>query len=134
MNPGLQTDNQAAFNQSGKITDVLGMMRILYINSMLTNNYEEALKALTRIHSIISPKLKEESKNIDEQEEEIYILMNQALLKYQYNGRMFYRNPDKKRLLEKKLEKMFRELELLQDKYGYGMGSKSDPSFAILEH
>ena len=55
----IDREEKAAYNQSANITQMLGYLLGAYVVHMNRREYEKAVKAIQRIHDIISPKIKE---------------------------------------------------------------------------
>ncbi len=130
-----EQEEKAAFNQSQNITEILGKLLGAYIVHMNSEEYSSAVKVIRRIHDIVSAKMtEEEDKEVDDVVEKIEISLPEATKMYTNNGKTYYTNIKKKREIEWDIErKLFRKMNKLQDKYGYGMVNLDDPRFAVLK-
>jgi len=94
---------------------------------MNEKKYDKAIKVIRRIVDIISPKVKEvEMKKIDMGINQIEITLPKAMQLYYHNGSSYVKNPGLNIEIEKAIEEVFRYVNRLQDKYGYGMISEED--------
>jgi len=127
-------EEKAAFNQSQNITEILGKLLGGYVIHMNSEEYDSAVKVIRRIHDIISAKMQEsESEEMDKAVKKIEESIPEATRKYQSSGAIYYTSGEKKRTLEWEIELLFRKINKLQDKYGYGMVTLDDPRFAVLK-
>jgi len=127
-------EEKAGYNQSGKITEILGNLRVTFISCIMRNDYGGSLESIRSIVDIIAGKIKE--KDINEINTEIYSIEEKipsAEEIYNNNGKVFYKNKLARRETKRLIEKLYRKLEKLQDKYGYGMMSAEDPRLAVLQ-
>lgn len=128
------TEDKAGFNQAAKITEILAILRNTFLSSMLSSNFPMALESIRNILNVISGKVKEEviegfNKTIYEIEE----WLEGTEVTYNYNGGIYHRNKELRRQVKREIENLYREVERIQDKYGYGMLSQEDPRKAVLK-
>jgi len=133
-----EDDDKAGYNQAGRITEVLGNLRITYLSSMIGDDnsidLSTALKTIRRILAVIAGKVKKE--DIDEMNKQIYTLhikIGIANMYFIHDGRRILKNPRVKEECEILIENLYRKLEKMQDTYGYGMISQEDPRLAVLQ-
>lgn len=129
-----EPEEKAAYNQARNISEILSNLLGSYIVYMNSKQYKEAIKSIRRIVDIISPKLKKpEIEKIDAGIKVIELKLPQAMQVYIHNGSSYIKFPELNMNVERAIEEVFRFVNLLQDKYGYGMLSMSDPRFAVVE-
>lgn len=137
MAPGDKNDSseqKAGYNQSGRITEVLGNLRITFISSMMDNNFQGALESIRGILNVISGKATDT--DIEVINKKVYLIEEKipyALASYVNEGVRVIRYPKIRIDVKRKIENLYRELEKLQDKYGYGMVGAEDPRLAVLK-
>ncbi len=127
-------DEKAGYNQSGRITEVLGNLRITFISSMMDNNFQGALESIRGILNVISGKANET--DLGEMNKKVYLIEEEipyALASFINEGVRVIRFPKRRVKAKRLVENLYRELEKLQDKYGYGMVSAEDPRLAVLK-
>lgn len=129
--PVTKEEEKAGYNQAGKISEILSMLRLTFTSAMIDtpNNFDYALEACRGVANIISGKVNEDI--LDEINTEVYAiekLLPAANEKYtnQSNGSKYFSNPEKRVELKKRIENLWRGLEQVQDEYGYGMFSEDD--------
>lgn len=132
----MDRDEKAAYNQSARITEFLATLLGSYILSINNGEFDKAIKSIDRVLDIISAKVKENE--ITEADKMIKEIKNQipiAMKTYinSDNGQVFISNPKVHEEVYDNLKKLFRYVNKLQDKYGYGMVSLDDPRFAIMQ-
>lgn len=128
----LERENQAAYNQSGRIVQILSDLFCTYISYMNTKDYQNAVKIIRRITDTISPKLSQvEIMKINNGIKSIEVILPQAVALYLHNGSSYIKNPKLNSLVEEAIEEVARYVNKLQDDKGYGMLSKDDPRFAV---
>lgn len=129
----MSKEEKAAYNQSRGITEFLTNLLGSYIASMDLKKYDDALRAIERIVDIISAKIKEqELQEVDKLLIEIEIKLPMAMATYRKNGGIYWTNAMERDRVKRKIITLFRYVNKLQDKYGYGMVSLDDPRFAVL--
>ena len=131
----VEREEKAAYNQSQNITEFLGNCLGSYIAYMEDEKYDKATRYIERIVDIISAKvIPEEIKKVDGMISEIKKLLIPALASFRSNkdGRVYWVNSNIRKVTEEKIIALFRYVNKLQDKYGYGMVSLDDPRFAVL--
>lgn len=127
-------DDKAGYNQSGRITEVLGNLRVTFISNMMDNNYYACLDVIRNVLNVISGKAKEDDVGkVNETIYEIETKLETAEVTFIYNGKRFYKNYLVRKETKRMLEDLYRSLERLQDKCGYGMISQEDPRLAVLK-
>jgi len=128
-------EKKAGYNQSGRITEVLGNLRITFISSMMDNDFQGSLEAIRGILNVISGKASEDDiKVMNEIIYEIGDMIPYALLiKITEAGKKVVVYPRARKETKINIENLYRKLEKLQDKYGYGMVSAEDPRLAVLK-
>ena len=134
MEVGDKSEQKAGYNQSGRITEVLGNLRITFISSMMDNDFQGALESIRGILNVISGKAIEA--DIEIINKKVYLIEGKipcALSTYVNEGIRVVRYPVIRRETKRLIENLYRELEKLQDKYGYGMISQDDPKLAVLK-
>lgn len=132
MGDMLERENQAAYNQSGRIVQILSDLFCTYISYMNTKDYQNAVKIIRRITDTISPKLSQvEIMKINNGIKSIEVILPQAVALYLHNGSSYIKNPKLNSLVEEAIEEVARYVNKLQDDKGYGMLSKDDPRFAV---
>jgi len=126
--------DKAGYNQAGKITEILATLRIAFLTSIMNNNFRDSLEAIRGVLNVVSGKVKQE--DINKLNEDIYFIedkFEETEKTYNYGNRIYYTNAKTRTEVKKMLENLYRQLEKLQDKYGYGMVSQDDPRFAVLQ-
>jgi len=127
-------DNKAGYNQSGKIIEILGQLRMTFVSSMMHSDYTNAIKTIKNIHNIIAAKVvKADSDIIDDETLKVEGLLGYANETFIHNGVKFYKYPRARTDIEVGIHKLYRKLERLQDRYGYGMVTQDDPRMAVLQ-
>ena len=123
----IETGDKAGYNQAGKITEILSMLRGSFISSMMYNNFTSALESCRGVLNVIAGKVGEEVVNIMNLEvDKIEDKLTSANKTYATASGKYYRNPKERTELKKLLEDLWRNLEYIQDEYGYGMFSEDD--------
>jgi len=126
--------DKAGYNQSGKIIEILGQLRLTFVSAMMHNDYSNAIKTIKNVHNIIAAKVTQtDSDIIDEGTMEVESKLPLADITYLFNGAKYYKNPQLRTEIEWSIHKLYRKLERLQDKYGYGMITQDDPRMAVLQ-
>ena len=123
----VETDDKAGYNQAGKIVEILSMLRGSFIVAMMHNEFNEALESCRGILNVIAGKASEEI--IDNMNNEVYKIekaLPEANKTYSNAGGKWWSNPDKRIEIKRLLESLWRNLEHIQDEYGYGMFSEDD--------
>ena len=123
----LETDDKAGYNQAGKITEILAMLRGSFISSMMHNDFLSALESCRGVLNVIAGKVSEEI--IEQTNEDVYSiekLLPKANQTYLNNNGKYWTNPKERTELKRLLEMLWRNLEHIQDEYGYGMFSEDD--------
>ena len=126
----LETEDKAGYNQAGKITEILAMLRGSFISSMMHNDFLSALESCRGVLNVIAGKVSEEI--IESANEDVYkieTLLPEANKTYINSGGKYWSHPDKRKELKRLLELLWRNIEQLQDEYGYGMFSEDDSGF-----
>jgi len=127
-------DNKAGYNQSGKIIEILGQLRMTFVGAMMHNDYDQSIKTMKNIHNIIAAKvIEKDSEIIDELTIEIEGVLKFANETFVHNGVKYYKYPQARKDIENLINRFYRKLERLQDKYGYGMVTQDDPRMAVLQ-
>lgn len=129
-----EESEKAGYNQSGKITEILANLRVTFISSMMANNFDDALESIRCILSIISGKARES--DIEEMDKEVYKIefeIPKSKENYINNGLVYWKNYGLRIELKRKIENLYRKLERMEDRYGYGMVSAEDPRLAVLK-
>lgn len=129
-----ESEKRAGYNQSARITEVLGNLRITFISSMMDNDFIGSLESIRGILNVASGKIKQE--DIDLINKEIYLIeykIPYALATNINEGIKTFRYREIRTEVKRLIENLYRRLEKLQDKYGYGMVSKDDPKFAVMK-
>lgn len=125
---------KAGYNQSARISDMLANLLGAYILHMNNGDYSSALKSINRIHDIVSPKIKqEESEIVDGMVDKIEVDLQTAMETFNNAGRIYIKNPQQHKKMYKDVAKLFRFVNKIQDKYGYGMVSQDDPRLAVTQ-
>lgn len=127
--PPTDTDpeDKAGYNSAGKITELLSMLRSTFITSMMRNDFPSSLECCRGVIDIISGKVNKEE--IRKMNCLVYSLDDSLSISeriYTHNGGKFYENPDARKIIKKNLEFLWRKIEDVQDRYGYGMFSEDD--------
>ena len=125
---------KAGYNQSGKITEILANLRVTFISSIMANNFDDALESIRCILSIISGKAKES--DIKEMDKIVYTIESKipkAKESYNNNGLVYWKNYGLRIELKRSIENLYRKLERMEDRYGYGMVGAEDPRLAVLK-
>jgi hypothetical protein len=123
----LETDDKAGYNQAGKITEILAMLRGSFISSMMHNDFLSALESCRGVLNVIAGKASVEvinrmNKDVDTIEGKLYSA-NQTYLS---EGGKYWTHPKDRIEVKKLLEDLWRNIESIQDEYGYGMFSEDD--------
>ena len=123
----VENEDKAGYNQAGKITEILSMLRGSFISSMMHNEFNQALESCRGVLNVIAGKVSEdrieEMNNCVDDIEKDLLIANQT---YTIDGGKYWKNYQKRIELKKWLEDLWRNLEALQDEYGYGMFSEDD--------
>lgn len=128
------SEQKAGYNQSGRITEVLGNLRITFISSMMDNNFQGALESIRGILNVISGKANDT--DLESMNKKVYLIETEipfAIASYINEGVRVIRFPLRRTKTKRLIENLYRDLERLQDKYGYGMVSAEDPRLAVLK-
>ena len=134
---GKESDgDKAAYNQAAPITIVLGELRKTFISCMMAtpDNLTGAVEAMRNTLNVIAGKV--ENKDISPLSEGVYDIednLPEANTTYKGHGGTYYKNVYLRKMLKRKIEEVYREIERLMDKKGYGMPSLDDPRFAVLQ-
>jgi len=127
-------EGKAGYNQSAHITEILGNLLGAYILHMNNGQFDKAVSSIERVHDIISAKIKsEESDEVDKMVAGVIDQIPTAMQTFVYNGQRYVKDPYTRKQTENKIKKLFRHVNNLQDKYGYGMIEQDDPRLAVLE-
>jgi len=129
--------DRAAYNQAGEIVIVLGALRKAYVSAMMIDDMRGAVKALKQIIDVTCGKVKDEEITlVDEMTFSIDGKMPNAEKTYvnTTDGKTYYKDAELWKEVNYEIRKLFRTVERLQDKYGYGMISKDDPGMAVLQN
>jgi len=123
----LETDDKAGYNQAGKITEILSMLRGSFISSMMHNDFLAALESCRGVLNVIAGKASVEvidrmNKDVDKIEGKL----PSANQTYISEGGRYYTHPQDRIAVKKLLEDLWRNIEAIQDEYGYGMFSEDD--------
>lgn len=123
----VEDGEKAGYNQAGKITEILAMLRGSFINAMMHNQFTDALESCRGVLNVIAGKVSEEritqmNDDVDDIEKEL-LVANQT---YTHDNGKYWKNYEKRIEVKKWLEDLWRNLEALQDEYGYGMFSEDD--------
>jgi len=123
----LETDDKAGYNQAGKITEILSMLRGSFIVAMMHNEFSSALESCRGVLNVIAGKVNEEivevmNNDIDKIDE----LLLKANETYTTVTGKYWKYYNLRREVKKLLEDLWRNLEAIQDEYGYGMFSEDD--------
>jgi hypothetical protein len=122
-------EDRAGYNQAARITEILAMIRLTFTSAMLEepNNFHDALESCRGTINIISGKVKAEI--VEELNKDVYKiegLLPKAKEVYEHKGFKYFKNTEVRIQIKRELEKLWRNLEKLQDEYGYGMSSEED--------
>ena len=125
----IEPEDKAGYNQAAKITEILAMLRVTFTSSMLEepNNFDSALECCRSITNIISAKVNDDQ--IEEINSKVYVIedrLPKAKQTYLHEGARYFRDPEERKEIKRDLEGLWRELEKLQDEYGYGMFSEEE--------
>ena len=116
------THNKAGMNASNEIIQTFSHLCNSYMSAMMSDDLPQALGVCRRILDAISGKVsKEERTPLNKDIYSIEAQLPRAESMYPYNGRLLYDNIKFRTLIKRCIEELYRELESLQDKYGYGM-------------
>ena len=99
---------------------------------MLFDDLPRALESERCILNVISGKVEKEKEN--KLNLKIYLIEGKlpwAEIKYDHNGIIQYTYQNIRNTIKRMIESLYRDLERLQDKCGYGMISSEDPRFAV---
>jgi len=123
------TEDKAGYNQAGKITEILAMLRATFISEMMSEKFNSSLSCCRGVLNIIAGKIGQEI--INQTDQMIYdiekkIPMAEEIYKNEVNGNIYFRNSTLRVEVKRDLEKLWRHLEKIQDEYGYGMFSEDD--------
>ena len=129
MSMSPDVEEKAGYNQAGKISDILSMLRYTFIGSMLDNpnNFHEALECCRGVLNIVAGKVRDDT--INDLNVKIYKLdkdLVEANKTFIHNGIRYFKFPSKRTELKKEIENLWRKIEKIQDEYGYGMFSEDD--------
>ena len=102
-------------------------LRGSFISAMMHNEFTDALESCRGVLNVIAGKvsegrIEEMNDDVDEIEKEL----REANQTYVSSGGKYWKNYDKRIELKKWLEDLWRNIEQLQDEYGYGMFSEDD--------
>jgi len=125
------TENKAGWNASQEIIVTLSNLRNSFMSSMMDEDLKQSLNVCRRILDVISGKVTEEERGT--LNKDIYLIedsLPKAENTYSYNGRVLYSDIEFRTLVKRCIEDLYRKLERLQDKKGYGMRSADDPNLA----
>ena len=131
-----EKEEKAAYNQSANITEFLGNLLGGYIVNMKIAEYKRALDDIDRIMDIISAKVKPNEMEVaDEMVKDIESYIGDATEVYinKTKGIKYLKSPTLNIKLRDAIRTLFRYVNKLQDKYGYGMVSLDDPRMAVLQ-
>ena len=125
------SENKAGWNASQEIIQTLSNLRNSFMSSMMDEDMKQALNVCRRILDVISGKVDEKDRGT--LNKDIYLIedsLPKAESTYAYNGRLLYNDIKFRTLVKRCIEDLYRKLESLQDKKGYGMRSADDPNLA----
>ena len=123
----LEIGDKAGYNQAGKITDILALLRGSFIASMIHNDFNDALESCRGVLNIISGKVNEEIiENMNDDVFEIEDNLVEANKTFINEGGKYWANYRKRVEVKRLLETLWRNLESIQDEYGYGMFSEDE--------
>jgi len=126
-------EDKAGWNASEEIIKTLSNLRNTYLSCKLDEKFPKALEVIRAILDIISGKVKDEE--IDELNEQIYsieeILPKATETYVSDNGLVIKAHPKMFMKVKRDIEILYREVERLQNDYGFGMISQDDPRFAV---
>jgi len=129
-------EDKAGYNTAADIAQVLGNLRKTHISAMISSpeDFKLALNTCRRIIDVISAKVPE--KEITLLDEIVYSIeknIPKAIETYrdQSKGGIYFKDVIFRVKIYRELESLYRILERLQNKFGYGMFSQEDPSHAI---
>lgn len=117
------------YNQAQSITQTLSLLRNSYVSSMMDKDYSGALRVSCVVVDLISAKLTpREIEDVDEMIEEIKKALPKALKTYvsDSGGGRFYKNAGEYDDLCIAVGDLWRSVEQLQDKHGYGMKGEEE--------
>ena len=126
------TENKAGWNASQEIIQTLSHLRNSFVSAMMEEDLKQALGVCRRILDVISGKVTEKERGTLNQD--IYLIedsLPKAEATYNYNGRVLYDDIKFRQLVKRCIEDLYRKLESLQDKKGYGMRAADDPRYAV---
>ncbi len=129
--PSEDISDKAGYNQAGEIARILSMLRLTFTSAMLEGQSDltYALEACRAVLNIISGKVSAEKiEVVDEKVKKIEFWLPHADSTYldALKKGKYYKNPGLRLKLKKEIESLWRELERIQDEYGYGMFSEDD--------
>ena len=123
----LETDDKAGYNQAGKITEILSMLRGSFIVAMMHNQFSDALESCRGVLNVIAGKVNEDIvESMNTEVDKIDKLLLQANETYTTDTGKYWKNYPLRQQAKKLLEDLWRNLESIQDEYGYGMFSEDD--------
>ena len=123
----VEINDKAGYNQAARITEILAVLRNTFIGSMMKNRFLDSLEACRGTLSVISGKVRQD--DINKLDETIYSIeeeLPKAEATYNHEGGSYFKNSKERIESKKKIENLWRDLEKLQDEYGYGMLSEED--------
>jgi len=125
------SENKAGWNASQEIIQTLSNLRNSFMGSMMKDDMKDSLNVCRRILDVISGKVDEKDRGT--LNKDIYLIessLPRAEQTYLYNSRMLYHDINFRILVKRCIEDLYRKLEALQDKKGYGMRAADDPNLA----
>jgi len=119
---------KAEYNQSLGISITLSNLTNAYVYSVMDSDLKKLHRINCTVLDLISPKLKaNELEEVDKLAGEIEKDLPYSTQTYKTeSGTVVLQNPDLYYEVEKKIRKMYRIVEKLKDKYGYGMKDAED--------
>ncbi len=129
-----QKEEKAGWNASEEIIKTLSMLRNTYIGCKLGEDYKKALETIRCILDIISGKVDDKkSEKLNQSIYNLELLLPKVTETFinRESGGVYYKNPKLRIFFKQRIEKLYRELERMQDRCGYGMISQDDPRFAV---
>ena len=123
----INSEDKAGYNQAGEITKILATLRGSFISAMMHNEFSDALESCRGVLNVISGKVSKEV--VDDMNEVIYTVEGElpaANEIYTTDAGKYWKNSKNRIAVKRMLESLWRNLESIQDEYGYGMFSEDD--------
>lgn len=123
----IEPEDKAGYNSAGRITEILSMLRSTFIASMIANSFPPSLECCRGVVDIIAGKV--DSKEIGKLNKLIYVIEESFSMSEQFYNDNGMRKPNYPRvriIVKRNLEFLWRKIEEVQDKYGYGMFSEDE--------